>query len=401
VKPLKQSRLVQKLLLRHRSNNRLWASLIALFAGTTLLLIAVMIWWNFSLILSGTHDNDSLGSTFLTIGKQVTDQSMGKKGSSFFTPKEVSTIESAPQVQDVGMLISNRFPVYASLNVGNGFATSMFLEAVPDRFMDKKPNGWNWEPGNTQVPIILSSDFLNLYNYGFALSQNLPQLSQNTIQALAFDITIGRELYREQYTGRVVGFSDRISSVLVPQSFIEHGNATFAPNTPIAPSRLILQVKDPSDKRFAEFLKMNNYTTNTEQLRWNKMRGIVEAVASGTGLLALLLMGIGTLVFILFIELTIAKAEASLSLLLQMGYSPRYLGRFMMRRFIPLILFVLIAAAIVAIVLQDIIAHKAVTMNVTLPNMPGWPVWAALAASAALLLAFVIKAILQAINPKQ
>lgn len=401
MKPLKQSRLVQKLLLRHRSNNRLWASLIALFAGTTLLLIAVMIWWNFSLILSGTHDNDSLGSTFLTIGKQVTDQSMGKKGASLFTPKEISTIENAPQVQDVGMLVSNRFPVYASLSVANGFSTDMFLEAVPDRFMDKQPNGWSWEEGNTQVPIILSSDFLNLYNYGFALSQNLPQLSQTTIQALAFDITIGRGLYTEQYTGRVVGFSDRISSVLVPQSFIEHGNKTFAPNVPVAPSRLILQVKDPSDKRFAEFLQMNNYTTNTEQLRWNKMRGVVDAVASGTGILALLLMGIGTLVFILFIELTIAKAEASLSLLLQMGYSPRYLGMFMLRRFVPLIVIILLASATVALILQGVIATKGTALNVTLPDLPGWPVWAALAASAGVLLAFVSRSIFKAINQEQ
>lgn len=401
MKPLKQSRLVQKLLLRHRSNNRLWASLIALFAGTTLLLIAVMIWWNFNLILSGTHDNDSLGSTFLTIGKQVTDQSMGKKGASLFTPKEISTIENAPQVQDVGMLVSNRFPVYASLSVANGFSTDMFLEAVPDRFMDKQPNGWSWEEGNTQVPIILSSDFLNLYNYGFALSQNLPQLSQTTIQALAFDITIGRGLYTEQYTGRVVGFSDRISSVLVPQSFIEHGNKTFAPNVPVAPSRLILQVKDPSDKRFAEFLQMNSYTTNAEQLRWNKMRGVVDAVATGTGVLALLLMGIGTLVFILFIELTIAKAEASLSLLLQMGYSPRYLGMFMLRRFVPLIVITLMASAIIAVILQEVIAAKGKALNVTLPDMPGWPVWVALAASAGVLLAFVSRSIFKAINQEQ
>ncbi|OSZ77968.1 hypothetical protein CAP35_06780 [Chitinophagaceae bacterium IBVUCB1] len=393
MKPLKQSKLVSKLLLRHRSNNRLWLSLVALFAGTTLLLVAVMIWWNFSLILNGSASNDSLGSTFLTIGKQITNETMGKKNASLYTPREIEAVSAAPQVQDVGMLVSNRFPVYASLSIANGFATDMFLEAVPDRFMDNTPFGWVWEPGNTQIPIILSSDFLNLYNYGFALSQNLPQLSQSTIQALAFDLTIGRGIYTEHYTGRVVGFSDRISSVLVPQSFIEYGNKTFAPTTPIAPSRLILKVKDPSDKRFSDFLKKNNYTTNSEQLRWNKMRSVIEAVASGTGILAILLMGMGTLVFILFIELTIAKARQSLSLLLLMGYSPRYLAMFMLRRFVPLICVALGMAAIVAIAAQGIAAAQLLPMGLTLPNTPGIWVWAALLLSAGVLISFVSKAI--------
>lgn len=398
MKPLKQSKLVSKLLLRHRSNNRLWLSLVALFAGTTLLLIAVMIWWNFSLILNGSANNDSLGSTFLTIGKNVTNEMMGKKNATLFSPREIEAVSAAPQVEDVGVLIANKFPVYASLSIAQGFATDMFLEAVPERFMDNKPFGWVWEPGNTQIPIILSSDFLNMYNYGFAPSQNLPQLSQSTIQALAFDLTIGRGIYVEHYTGRVVGFSDRISSVLVPQSFIEYGNKTFAPTTPIAPSRLIVKVKDPSDKRFADFLKKNDYTTNSEQLRWNKMRSVIEAVASGTGLLAMLLMGMGTLVFILFIELTIAKAKQSLSLLLLMGYSPRYLAMFMLRRFVPLIFVSLGIAAIIAIILQGIAAKKLIAMNLTLPDLPGLCVWAALIVSAGALLTFVSRAIFNSLK---
>jgi hypothetical protein len=128
------------------------------------------------------------------------------------------------------------------------------------------------------------------------------------------------------------------------------------------------------------------------------MRGVVDAVATGTGVLALLLMGIGTLVFILFIELTIAKAEASLSLLLQMGYSPRYLGMFMLRRFVPLIVITLMASAIIALILQEMIAAKGKALNVTLPDMPGWPMWVALAASAGVLLAFVSRSIFRAIN---
>lgn len=397
--PLKQSKLLRKLLLRHKSNNRLWASLIALCTGSTLLLLSVLIWWDFQQILNGSSDNDSLGSTFLTIGKNVTNEMMGKPQASLFKPREIDAVNSAPQVQDLGILISNRFPVYATLHAGGvGFSTEMFLESVPDRFIDKKPMGWNWEPGNMTVPIILSSDFLNLYNYGFALSQNLPQLSQSSIQALAFDLRIGKGGYTESYTARIVGFSDRINSVLVPLSFVEYGNKTFASGIVFAPSRLIVKVKDPSDKAFIQFLDSRGYTTNAELLRWNKLRSVIDGVTSATGLLALLLMGIGTLVFILFIELTIAKASQSLSLLLQLGYSPRYLSLFMLRRFVPLIFAALGISALLAYLAQNIVAEKGKAMNLNLPAEPGWPVWAVLGISGGVLFLFVSRAILRAMK---
>lgn len=399
MKPLKQSKLLRKLLLRHKSNNRLWVSLLALCVGSTLLLLSVLIWWNFQQVLDGSSDNDSLGSTFLTIGKNVTNDMMGKPDISLFKPREIEAMRSAPQVQDMGVLVSNRFPVYATFNAGvAGFSSEMFLEAVPERLLDKKPDAWQWQPGNLTVPIILSSDFLNLYNYGFALSQGLPQLSQSSIKALAFDLKIGRGDITQTYTARVVGFSDRINSVLVPLSFVEYGNQTFAPNVVFAPSRLIVKVKDPSDNAFISFLKSRDYTTNAEQLRWNKLRGIISGVTSATGLLALLLMGIGTLVFILFIELTIAKAAQSLSLLLQLGYSPRYLSLFMLRRFVPLVLLALAVSAVLACVAQDIVAEKAKAMNLTLPDTPGWQIWVVLAVSASTLLLFVSRAIVKAMK---
>lgn len=396
-----QKKLLRKLLLRQKSNNRLWISLLALCVGTTLLLLSVMVWWNFKEILSGKGSNDSLGSTFLTIGKAVTNESMAKKGATFFTAKEIEALKGAPEVQDVGMLTSNRFPVWATLNTNIAFATEMFLEAAPDKFIDKQPVNWSWEPGDAQVPIILSSDFLNLYNYGFALSQGLPQLSPQTIQLLAFNLKVGRDPYTETYNAHIVGFSDRINSVLVPQSFIDYGNTRFAGGQVIAPSRLILKVKDPSDAAFVRFLEERDYTTNSEQLKWSKLRSVVDAITSATGLLAMLIMGIGTLVFILFIELTIAKAQQSLSLLLQLGYSPGYLSRFMFRRFLPLVAITQGIAAGLAVYAQYIASEKVKEMNLALPAIPGWPIWTALLLSTVILLAFVSSGIYRAMHQQK
>lgn len=375
-------------------------ALIAVFTGTVLLLLSVMIWWNFKEILQGKHDDDSLGSTFLTISKEVTDDNMGKPRTTLFTYTEIDALNSLPQVTDVGVLTANRFPVYATLSARLGFSTEMFLEAVPDRFIDSKPIDWAWQPGSSRVPIIISSDFLNLYNYGFALSQGLPQLSKTSIKSLAFDLVIGKGPNAEIFTANVVGFSDRISSVLVPQSFIDYGNQKLAPDMVTMPSRLIIQVTDPSNEQFVKFLSSRGYSTNGELLRWNKLRRVVDAVSSATGLLAVLLMVIGAMVFILFIELTVARAQESLKLLLTLGYSPRYLSVFMLKRFVPLLVVTLLLSGVVAVVAQQRAAEWVKGMELEIAQFPGWPVWVALAISVVVLVVFVSRAVTVSIKKK-
>jgi hypothetical protein len=398
VKENMRKKMLRKLLLRGKGRSRLWAALLSLCIGTTLLLLSVMIWWNFQELLHGKSDDDSLGSTFLTVSKRVTEQNMGKPGQTVFSPLEIDSLRKAPQVQDVGLLSSNHFPVYATLNTRLAFSTDMFLEAVPDRFIDQKPADWAWQPGSNQVPIIISSEFLNLYNYGFALSQGLPQLSEASIKSIAFNLKVGSGDMQAMYTGHVVGFSDRISSVLVPQSFIDYGNKVYGRGAVSVPSRLIVKAKDPSDKSFVQYLQQRDYTTNAEQLRWSKLRAIVEVVSGATGVLAILLMGIGTLVFILFIELTIARAQHSITLLLQIGYGPRYLSRFMIKRFLPLVLVTAIISMVLAAIAQAVSSVAIKDMNLQLSFFPGWPVWVALLVSTLILFALVGNSISRAIK---
>ena len=386
--------MLKKLLLRTKGNSRLWAALLALFVGNTLLLLSVLIWWNFNELLYGKTQNDDLGSTFLIIGKKVTNNNMGQPGATLFTAADIDSVTKAPQVEAVGTIASNHFPVYAMMGGNMGFATDLPLESVPDSFLDSKPADWNWQPGSHDLPIIMSSQFLDLYNYVFAPSQGLPQLSESSVKSLALNVKAGPPESAETFSAHVVGFSDRIGSVMVPQAFIDYGNKKYGkPGAGTSPSQLILKTKDPSDVKFTEFLQRKNYTTNSQNLRWSKIRAVVEVVAGATGILALLLMGIGTLVFVLFIELTIARAHQSLTLLKEIGYSPGYLSRFMIKRFLPLVLVVVLLSAGIAIAIQVIAADMAKAQGLALHILPGWPVWAALGFSTIILLVLIIRSI--------
>jgi hypothetical protein len=335
----------------------------------------------------------------MIVGKKVTEQNMGVPNATVFTTQEIDALHKAPQVQDVGIITSNHFPVYAMMGGNLAFATEMPLESVPDNFLDKMPLDWHWEPGSRQLPIIISSQFLDIYNYVFAPSQGLPQLSEGSVKSLALNMKVGRGDSAETFLAHVVGFSDRITSVLAPQAFIDYGNKKYgSANAPEAPSQLILKTNDPSDTKFADYLKQHDYSTNSQNLRWSKVRAIVEVVASATGILAILLMGIGTLVFVLFIELTIARAQSSLTLLQQVGYSPHFLSSFMIRRFLPMVLITALVAMLLGIIAQAITSNVAAGQGLVLPAAPGWPVWAALVVSTSILVLLVTRSISSAIK---
>ncbi len=394
-----QKNMLKKLLMRTQHSSRLWAALAALCIGTTLLLLSVMIWWNFSELLYGKNQNDTLGSTFLVIGKRVTQQNMGNTNATVFKPADIDSLKNAPQVQDVGVITSNRFPVYAVMGGKLPLATDLPIESVPDKFLDNMPADWNWQPGSRDLPIIISSQFLDIYNYVFAPSQGLPQLSEASVKSIALNLKVGEGDKTEMFSAHVVGFSDRIGSVLAPQAFIDYGNKVHGKaGANEAPSQLILKAKDPSDIQFGHYLQSHDYATNSQNLRWSKIRAIVEVVTSATGILALLLMGIGTLVFILFIELTIARAQQSLTLLLQVGYGPGYLSRFMIGRFLPMVLGTVVVSMIITIIGQAVASSMVKDQGLVLPTLPGWPVWAALAVSTGILVLLVTKSISGAIK---
>lgn len=324
----------------------MYGSWIALCIGLLLLFVSALAWFDFRAILSGKGKEDTMAA-YIVIGKQVTNESMGRKPEeNLFSPQEIRELQQVKGINEVGALTSNNFPVSASLGGNLSFYTEMFLGTVDDKYLDVLPEDWTWKPGQPSLPIIMSSDFLNLYNYGFALSQGLPQLSQSSIKALPFEINIARG--KERYRAQVVGFTDRISSVLVPRSFMEEMNRKYGNNATPHPSRLVLKVQDPSEKNFVDFLKSKSYTTNEEQLRWNRVRTTVQAIVSTVGGIALVVVGMAILSFILFIEITVQRAAGHIRLMKQLGYAPRTLRRILNRFFLPWISSAVIAASLLA-----------------------------------------------------
>jgi hypothetical protein len=61
---------------------------------------------------------------------------------------------------------------------------------VPDEFLDVNTPDWQWNATSTFIPMIIPNMFLDMYNFGYAQSQHLPQLSQDLIKTLPVQINI-------------------------------------------------------------------------------------------------------------------------------------------------------------------------------------------------------------------
>ncbi len=394
--------LLRKLLMRPGGNRRLWPALIALFMGTVLLLYAIILWTGFNDILSGRYDNGNIDGTYLTISKPIPSrENITEQKQNLFSNKEIQAMSSLPVVEDIGFFTPGLFPVeVAFTGEASRFSTSLFLESVPDRFIDDKPLDWYWQYSSKEVPVIVSNEFLNLYNFGYAPNQGVPQLTQGTIKALTFTLLVGNGLDAEEFTARVVGFSDRISSILVPHDFIAYGNERYAAGKTLPPSRIIIRVKDPSDELLVQYLKESKYLVNKEMLRFNRLRTVMQAATLGIGLLATILLAMGAIVFMLFAELTLARARVNLHLLLQIGYSPGFLGRFIYIRYVFILFAVMLAAGVAAIVLQVRTAKYILAMDLHIATFPSWQVWAALVMILLALLLLVYRVITRSLGTK-
>ncbi len=348
----------------------MYGSWIALCIGLLLLFAAALAWFDFREILSGKGKEDTMAA-YVVIGKKVTNESMARAPEdNLFAQPEIAALQQLKGVNEVGPLVSNTYPVSASMGGNLHFYTEMFLGAVDDKYLDVLPEDWTWKPGQQSLPIIMSNDFLNLYNYGFALSQGLPQLSQTSIKALPFEISIARG--QEKYRAQIVGFTDRISSVLVPQHFMEEMNKKYGTGPAGKPSRLVVKIQDPSDKAFVDFLKTKNYTTNEEQLRWNRIRTVVQAIVTSVGGIALIVVGMAILSFVLFVEITVQRAAAHIRLMKQLGYAPRTLRRILNRFFLPWVSSAVIVAALIAAGIHFFMVQWLRTMELQLKLSDAW-----------------------------
>ena len=248
--------LIAKLLRKNTSFSRIAGFALSNFIGLLIIGGAAMFYVDSRAIWA--DDESVVNTDYLVLNKKVTSAStLGDRGSTRFSESEMADLKAQPWVRRVGEFSSSDFRVYASVSQGGrGMETALFFESVPDSFVDLPPADWRFEPGQEVVPVMIPKDYLALYNFGFAGSAGLPQLSEQLISGIPLKLYMRSEdgTRSMQMEGRIAGFSNRLNTVLVPDAFMQYANSRLGEGGVSAPSRLIVDVSSPGDTAISDYL---------------------------------------------------------------------------------------------------------------------------------------------------
>ena len=316
--------ILSTILYRTQKPSQLLGAIIGSLLGFFLVIAAAQLFADFKTMV--TSSEQAIGSQFLVVNKQVSVLNSFKLGKSTFTQNEVTQLKSLPSIKRVGEFTANQFEAVASMSMPGGqsnavMRTELFLESVGDDFLDVKPDDWKWNDGDEMIPMILPTDFINLYNFNFAPGRGLPQLSKATIQMAVFDIDIRGAKGAAHFQGRIAGFSNRITSVLVPKSFMDYANSHYG-NVQSTPEsyRIIVEAKQNELPAIQKHFESEGYETNQELLKNGKFGSLLQAILGIVAVLGILVMFVSVSAFLLYVQLAITRSKYETETLLRQGY---------------------------------------------------------------------------------
>ena len=350
-------KLLVKLLRKNINTWQLAGFLVANLLGGLIMLLAFQAYRDFEQFMNNQGGNTT--NNYVVISKPVSaintlGNLFGMKAPSF-SEHEIEELKAHPAVADVGTFTAATFNVsghfsLASIRVG----TELFMESVPDRFIDVDFEmlgiDWKADLGGGFLPVIVPRSYLNIYNFGFASTKGAPQLSDGVISSLPIEIRI-RDKYRNiiSYDARIVGFTDRLNTILVPDGFLQSANAAYSTKAEKRPSRLIVESSPSADShQLLDYFSERGYMIegNADTL---KMKSFVYGLLIVVMLIGTIISLLAFLLLMISILLLIEKNKEKFINLHSLGFSIRQIS-------MPYTVLVVVTNSVVWIVSATIIS---------------------------------------------
>ncbi len=373
---------IQPLLITGKNTFSKLLGYIGLGIGVLILLVSIQMFINIQQLLKENNPRKN-GYDFISISKTITNDNMGKDNT--FNDSDLVSLEKRPEIEGISPLIANQFRVKATAGDIIPFSTDLFLESLDNDFIDTVPPSFTWQPGQLTVPIIFSSDFLEMYNV-FAPAQGLPQLSDKTISSVNIILECYGPEGMQNFKGNIVALSDRVNSVLVPKTFLEWSNLHFGGVSKVRPSRVFIKTKDANNPQLITYLENQNYHLNKDKTKFGRVKGILQNIVSALAVFGILVIGLALMLFSFYLQLMIAKSKDNLQLLLTLGYSPKWLGNSVVKTWLPVYISIILIALLITQLLHSLFINLTIIGSSDLSWSLNWAVYVTAAGLLALTL---------------
>ncbi|MCW4469122.1 hypothetical protein OGH69_09115 [Flavobacterium sp. MFBS3-15] len=294
---------------------------LGLFLAFALVLSCIQLYVNANAMF-GSKSSDA--NYWITMSKAITPDNIGRKELIGFNGGEIEDLKKWEEVKEIYPVVSNDFKVSADGGDFIPFYTDMYLEAVDNAAIDIEDLSEFKVEDNT-IPIVISREYLNLYNYGFALNQGLPQITESFAKKIEVNINLKLKEKNLRFRGKLIGLSDRIHSVLVPKQFLDSINATqdFSREHKDIFTRVLVKVNDANDQGLIEKMREKGYESNQESLRSAKIKSKLFLVLNAIAFIGAFIFLLCLFIIINFIKMEFLEKHEEVSIKYSLGYSPR------------------------------------------------------------------------------
>lgn len=319
--------LVWKLLRQHVSIPQFIGFFFANLCGMLIVLLGYQFYCDVMPVF--TAEDSFMKSDYIIVEKEVGVGSTLSGRSNAFSQAEIDDMASAGFAAKMGAFTSTQYQTTAHMGINgtNVLNTELFFESIPDEFVDAPQGSWRYEKGAHEVPVILPRSYIAMYNFGFAQSRSLPKISEGLIGMIDFDIFVQGDGKNASFNGKVIGFSSRVSSILVPQSFMEYTNETFAAGKHASPTRLIMEPDNSKTKVMTSYFDKNGYEVENDKLEAEKTTYFLRLMVTMVMGVGLVISVLSFYILMLSIYLLVQKNSSKLENLLLIGYSPNRVSR--------------------------------------------------------------------------
>ncbi|MEE9349406.1 MAG: FtsX-like permease family protein [Flavobacteriaceae bacterium] len=302
---------------------------ITLTVGVSIILILFHLYFDLKGLFN--KQTDVFNDNAVVISKEVSAFKSLNKNKIYFTDKEIANLKKQPFVKNVSYFNFATFKINAFTNGRKDipkFYTDLFFESVPNNYLDFTNKQWTWESTKKFIPIIIPENYLKLYNFGFAESQGLPVLSKNTISEIDFNVQISGNGNTAIYSSKIVGFSNKINSILVPDDFLKWANKKYGHGNKQKVSRLLLEFSNPNDTAILAFFNDHNYAINKDKLEFSKLLFFFKSLFLFILIIAIIIVLLAIAFVLLSINLIFQKNKKMIVNLSHIGYTTKQIAKF-------------------------------------------------------------------------
>ncbi|MEX2485171.1 MAG: hypothetical protein WED10_11445 [Brumimicrobium sp.] len=357
--------MIKKILFQFQNKTQLIVAMIGAFLGFTFLIISI----HYLIRVNEFGEGEEiLGNNTMIIQKKITNYNSLNVSKTDFSEKEIKSIREKSFSASVQPIQSNSFGVSLQTNsdLVPYFRSDVFVQSIDEGFTKIDSSKWKWKEGDEFVPIVLPRDFLVMLNT-FASAKGIPQVSDDLAKSIGFKFTLYNDDKKEWQDVRIVGFTNEVSAILVPASFMEYGNKHFPTETPAKITQLMVSVKEGNFGEFEDFLKKRSMESKENSMIVGKLKSVAGTMFSiliGISVITVFLAG---LVLVQYAQLLISKNEYEIRTLLRIGYSPKLITMQILNYFIKVFAlitgFSLVAFALLKLLIDSLLSKGGIQIS--------------------------------------